>query len=506
MNTNLQYQRRAWIKQVAMAALASMFTPGVSFATELQRGFTLLLADVVAGYRNVLPKDKSIPFDWPFAEVPASGSTGLAMRWKNIPKKNVAGVYFRITSATDMREEVEVNIVLATSQIVIGKIVMNYAHYFQPFEVLILPEHVAAVANEGIHLIKVKGQNPLWIFIKRHTDIPEVYSPHLLLADTKSETNVWQKRLLSIDSLQTFGWMEGCVLDGIYDLCKKEKKTKTVFNQHLDKFFNETDFFYETYANLRVKNQINNVESLLPFAMLAKAHPNHPAIKIAIEYCRANADANGNVSDEKAGRRIYKTEECYTVSYPLALLGNQFKNAELLKLSVATLKARYHLLLDADGIYQNGYDSTNRVYKNWGRGVAWLLLGSVKTIPLLPEGEDKELLKTELKKVADLVIGMQRKNGLWYCFMDDAASGFETSGSAGIAAAFAAGYNSGLLDKNANIAVHSAWTGLQQYITADGLLTATAQVNKGGEALQRNGFRVISPYTLGFLGIMYSNL
>ena len=40
---------------------------------------------------------------------------------------------------------------------------------------------------------------------------------------------------------------------------------------------------------------------------------------------------------------------------------------------------------------------------------------------------------------------------------------------------------------------------LLPYMTPDGFLAGTAQVNKGGDALQQNGFRVISPYTLGFL-------
>lgn len=48
--------------------------------------------------------------------------------------------------------------------------------------------------------------------------------------------------------------------------------------------------------------------------------------------------------------------------------------------------------------------------------------------------------------------------------------------------------------------------GLKKYYTPDGYLTGTAQVNKGGTELQREGFRVISPYTLGFIGILEASL
>ncbi|WP_291100646.1 MULTISPECIES: glycoside hydrolase family 88 protein [unclassified Flavobacterium] len=313
-----------------------------------------------------------------------------------------------------------------------------------------------------------------------------------------------EKRLLLLDSIQTFGWMEGCVLDGIYDCLKKDGEYSKVFITHLNKYFDQNNFFYEGYNNEKLENIINNVESLLPFAMLAKANPNHPAIQKAIDYCIYNADENGNITDEKNGKRIAKTEECYNVSYPLAMLSTQYNRPELMSLSISTLKYRYQYLEIDSQVYQRMIIPKDKYFSNWGRGIVWLILGSVKTIPLLPEGDDKEWLKNELEKTVEMVLSLQQDNGLWYCFINDSKTGIETSGSAGIAAALAYGYKNGLLNKKSKEAAHKTWEGLSPYITADGLLTVTSQVNKGGEILQRDGFRVISNYTLGFLGILES--
>lgn len=64
------------------------------------------------------------------------------------------------------------------------------------------------------------------------------------------------------------------------------------------------------------------------------------------------------------------------------------------------------------------------------------------------------------------------------------------------------GIRNGMLPKTLQKAADKSWSGLQTYLTPDGFLKGSAQVNKGGETLQRSGFRVISPYTLGFLGMI----
>lgn len=489
---------------MAIFCIVSSAVPSNLFAVPKKKKKQWLLARVSNKNKNRLPINKSIPLDWNYAEIPADGE-GLKLSWdsnnNDFESKNL---FLRITSATDVREEVEIRIVLVNSGEQIAKFKMDFAHYFQTFQFLIQPEYQQKVFSEGVFLIKTKGEKPLWIYAGDDDKTPEILLPHLLLTNNFNTHNQWKKRLLSLDSIQTFGWMEGCVLDGIYDSINKDREASNVFIAHLNKYFDQKNFCYEGYNNERINNTINNVESLLPFAMLAKANPDHPAIQNAIDFCITNADESGNITDEKNGKRIAKTEECYTVCYPLSMLSAQYNRPELMSLSIATLKYRYQNLESENQVFQQMIFPMDKLFANWGRGIVWLLLGSVKTIPLLPDGEDKEWLKNKLKKTVEMVLKLQQDNGLWYCFIDDSKTGIETSSSAGIAAALAYGYKNGLLDKKSKIAAQKAWEGLLPYFTADGLLTGTSQVNKGGEGLQRDGFRVISNYTLGFLGIFES--
>jgi len=496
--------RREWIKKMVLFGIVLSAVPSNLFAIGKKKKNQWLIATVSNKNNNPLPINKSIPFDWNYAEIPSDGE-GLKLTW-SINEKDlvVKNLYLRISSATDIREEVEVSVKLANTNIQIAKFKMDFAHYFQPFQILIQPEYQPQIFSEGVFLTKTIGEKPLWILIGNDNKTPTILSPHLFLSNSFKEHNQWKKRLLSLDSIQTFGWMEGCVLDGIYDCLKKDGESSEVFITHLNKYFDQSNFFYEDYNNERLENKINNVESLLPFAMLAKANPNHLSIKTAIDYCIYQADENGNITDEKNGKKVAKTEECYTVSYPLAMLSKLYNRPDLMNFAIATLKYRFEFLESESQIYQRMIIPKDKYFSNWGRGIVWLLLGSVKTIPLIPEGEDKEWLKNELIKTVNLVLSLQQENGLWYCFINDPKTGIETSGSAGIAAALAYGYSKGLLDKKSKIAAQKTYLGLSNYLTADGLLTATSQVNKGGEELQREGFRVISNYTLGFLGILES--
>lgn len=503
-NISVSFPRREWIKKMALFGIVLSTVPSNLFAIGKRNKNKWLLATVTNKNKNSLPINKSIPFDWNYVEIPIGGES-LKLNWPiNLNQIKVKNLYLRITSATDIREEVEVSVVLAKSKIQIAKIKMDFGHYFQPFQILIPPEFKQQVFSEGVFLTKTKGKQPLWIFIGNDNKTPEILCPHLLLANSFDNHNQWKKRLLSLDSIQTFGWMEGCVLDGIYDTIKKDREASNVFISHLNKYFDQSNFIYEGYNNVRLENKINNVESLLPFAMLAKANSNHPAIKTVIDFCINHADISGNIADTINGKNAVKTEECYTVSYPLAMLSKLYNRPELMHLSIVTLKYRFQFLARESQIHQRMIVPDEKYFSNWGRGIVWLLLGSVKTIPLLPESEDKEWLKNELVKTANLVLNLQQENGLWYCFINDPKTGIETSGSVGIAAALAYGYSKGLLDKKSKIAAQKTYLGLRPYFTADGLLTVTSQVNKGGEVLQREGFRVISNYTLGFLGVLES--
>jgi unsaturated rhamnogalacturonyl hydrolase len=454
-----------------------------------------------------LPKEKYIPFDWFFGEI-SPNTEGGKLAWEQIWTTQKQGVRLRITSATDVREVLILEVKTAVSKVKIADWNIQFAAYMQPFELEIPTEFIAAVFAEGIILTITEGTQPFWFFAentlkKGVKTAPNAFLPHLLVYEKEAidvVKNAWQDRFLSLESLQTFGWMQGVVFDGLFEMSKNSDKAKAVLSQHLDLYFGKNSLVYANYNNIKSVEKITTVESILPFAILAQVNSKHKLLEIAIDFCEKHANTEGVIADGTDDDRLLKTEECYTVCYPLAVLAKTLNRPNLAKLAIKTLKSRVFLLEKDNSIFQKGTEKGVLSFENWGRGVAWYLLGLVKTLTHLPESADKDLLKTHLKKSVENTIAYQQDNGLWYNFFHQSETDFETSGTAGITAALMYGFNHNLLDENAKNAAIKAQNGLLAYLTPDGFLTGTAQVNKpqGGKGLQLNGFRVISPYTLGF--------
>lgn len=466
-----------------------------------------------SGSAMPLPNGKYIPFEWGFGEVPPVGvsgnGNGLKLAWNQpvtVPANSRATM--RITSATDVRENVEITVKTAVSGKLVGTFDSRFAMYLQPFELPIPATDLPAVLAEGVNLTMAAGSKPFWFF-QNTTGLPSAptaYLPHLLLYQQQPNVAVpaWKERLLSLESVQSFGWMEGCVMDGLHELSRtgapaNSPSAKTVLAQHLDLFFGQNSLVYANLNNQKAVGKINTVESILPFAILAQTNPGHPLLQTAIQFCESHANTAGVIADGTGINRMVKTEECYTVSYPLAVLAKTLNRTDLAQLAIKTLLARVQLLDKGTRIFQRGGEQETPVFGNWSRGVVWYLLGLAKTLAHLPDNAQTQPLRLVLQNAVKNVIAYQQPNGLWYCFMHEPGTGLETSGTAGIAAALTYGHQKGLLPASVLDAVAKARKGLAPYFTPDGYLTGTAQGNKGGDALQRNGFRVISPYTLGFL-------
>ena len=347
----------------------------------------------------------------------------------------------------------------------------------------------------------VRGTKPFWFFTNNNSEktAPTAYLSHLLVYEKGTYKEAWKDRLMSLESLQTFGWQQGIVWDGLLEMSKKSAKAKAVLEQQMALYFANNSLLYCNLNNVKTLEKIHTVESILPFAILAQTYPKHALLKTAIEFCQAHANSEGVIADGTGDNRMLKTEECYTVSYPLAVLANTLNRPELAQLAIRTLQARVSVLERGSSIYQRGTEQGEVFFENWSRGVAWYLLGLAKTLAHLPESAEKESLKRSFEQAVDKVISYQLPSGLWCNFFNRPETGVETSGTAGIAAALSYGSRNKLLRKNAADAAIKARMGLLPYLTPDGYLTGTAQVNKGGDALQKSGFRVISPYTLGFL-------
>jgi hypothetical protein len=224
---------------------------------------------------------------------------------------------------------------------------------------------------------------------------------------------------------------------------------------------------------------------------MARLDGRHPGLELMLEFCRERADGQGVI--QEAGGTV-KTEECYTISYPLAVLAAQRKDAELRRIAVQTLLARRDVLhAQDDAVYQRGKPGAVQ-FRNWARGLAWHLLGHAQVLRWLGKAPE---VAAEFRRSAALAMRLQAGNGLWYCFAEEPATGVETSGSAGIAAALAMGARQGLLGAEALAAARMAREALRGYLTPDGLLGGASQENKGGDALQRDGYRVMPQYGFG---------
>ena len=493
--------RREWLKgSVALALLAAGFNSPLAYAGKPVKSYEHLLASVHTKALDVLPHNKNIPFDWGFAEVSAGGLP-VSLHWGKKRSSGTVAAILRITSATDVREEVVLQVQLPSGE-KIGEIDVRYAHYMQPFELAIPLSLLDVVLKNGVQLTTLRGTQPFWFFAAQQNtaSAPTAYLPHLLLyKSTPATPKVVRERLLSLESVQSFGWMEGCVMDGLLEWSKNLPKAKKTLHAHLDLFFRNNQFVYEGLRNERVGDSVMNVEALLPFAILAQVQPSHPAIGAALQFCRDHANSEGIIADGQGDNRPIKTEECYTASYPLAVLAKTLNDPGLNKLAIRNLQVRMNKLATGEAVFQRTMEREEPIYRNWARGVGWYLLGLAKTLAYLPDSAEVRALADEFRRAAAWVQRHQQANGLWFCFLDQPETGVDTSGSAAIAAALAFGQRHGLLATDVLPAVSLAKKGLLAYLSPDGYLRGTAQVNKGGLALQTGTYRVISPYTLGFL-------
>lgn len=109
----------------------------------------------------------------------------------------------------------------------------------------------------------------------------------------------------------------------------------------------------------------------------------------------------------------------------------------------------------------------------------------------------RELVQ-ELGLIAEITSNSLR-NGLCPVFLGEEETGKDTSSSAGIAAALSLGIKYGLLDPEYRQIISRTYKRLTSYLTPDGMLCGHSQSNKGGEQLQRSGYRIISPMAMGLM-------
>jgi unsaturated rhamnogalacturonyl hydrolase len=471
-------------------------------------------ARIVNAPSRSLPEGKRLPQGWTAVPIYETGD-GLHLVWSAddglIERPIQSSCRMRITVALDYREAQFVEVTLLQSGKPLGRFDIRYGYVFQPFEFTLTAEQAEAALREGISLRLDGGEQQLWIFDELTGD-PErqLFVPHLLIGEGVNQENNYVDRFVSLSSLQPFGWLEGCVLDGLYALCSTlgTERVDPVLNAHLDQFLDaEGRLQYEDLHGQKADGKFTTIEATLPLAVIVKHRPELPVVKQAVAFWeRQGATGDGAVIDEGT----ITAEGAYTVAYPLAAVASQLKREDLAGQAVRQLLLRRDWLVRDSHVYLRYHqDTRTHTFRSWARAYAWYMLGMTRTWIELKEAGYAGLpgvneIEQELIRVADAALSWRQPDGLWSVFLDESVTGIDTSGSAGIATALALGAKHGLLSQTYMTVAKESLSALEPYLTPDGILSGVAQHNAGGMELQRGGYRVLSQMGLGLMVQLYA--
>lgn len=425
-----------------------------------------------------VPSGRRAPFGW--GAIRAADSVRL-----RFPSP---GDRFRVSIAIDSREPKIVEVRTAETGARVGEFDMRFAYALQMFEAPLDNAAARAARREGLVLRTIRGSEPPWIF---STGAPPPLLPHLLRSGAARPLDEFHRRMQGPEVLQPFGWMDGCVLDGL-----AQAGYRQALDRHLARFVPDgVSLVYEDARSAPADGRIASIEESLPVAHIVLRNPGHPAIAAAIDYWNSHRDAEHCIVDGA----MTSAEGCYTVAYPLARVARARRDRDLEDLAVLQLRLRARRLVAGDDFFLRNTAGGSRTFRNWSRGVAWYMLGLVRTLDVLKDREDLQDLRRELQRMTEWALRRQSEGGLWSCFLDDPATGPETSGSAGIAAAVVLASAAGLAGAGVLEAAAKTSRALVNYLTPDGFLSGVTQSNRGGEQLQRSGYRVLSQMGMGLM-------
>lgn len=453
------------------------------------------------------PAGKRLPFGWPAFAVGAApvtlGPPGA------VP--DGASALLRLTLAIDDREPRFVAVTLAGDSRLLGRLDLRFAHAIETFQLALTAADTAEVARRGVNLRLEGDGTPLWFFGGPPPgagpgQIPVEYQPHLMT--TPAGTDSWRefhRRFASLASVQAFGWMQGCVFEGLHALERRQPAGpyREARDAQWRLFVPVRDrLVYENPRSEPVDDRVYGIEGCLPYADLVRRDPSSPVVDRFVTFARGRERADGAIQD---GGTL-SAEGSYTIAYPLAVIADVRRERPLAELALRQLRLRNQRLWHEGAIWLRRMDDGRRTFRGWARGVAWHVLGVAQSIePLRRHVEAKEL-EVELRRAADWLLPLQRSDGLWACFVEDRTGLPDTSGSAGIATALAVGARLGVLPRVAGDAARRALAGMRPHLTPDGLLGGVAQSNRGGEELQRSDYRVLAQMGMGLVAQLIAEI
>ncbi|MCZ7646313.1 MAG: glycoside hydrolase family 88 protein [Planctomycetota bacterium] len=354
-----------------------------------------------------------------------------------------------------------------------------------------LPEAVVGGLHAHELLVANEGEAPL-AFVAPEAEAPGLV-PRVLLGRPDEPVGEALERLRE-PAYAPFGWIGGCVLEGLQLLgeASGDARCRAAQEALLARYLGPQGLAFEDPRGRLTTGQDESIESTLPYATLARLQPGHPALETALAVWSRKRQPDGGVRDHSD-----TCEGNYTVAYPMMLLGRQSGDARLLDSALRQLRRRREtLVLDGD-VYLRHADG-QRSFRNWTRGICWYLLGLARTLEAA-ERPPADLLE-HLAERAAWIAARQRPDGLWDNFLDEPGPPPDTSGSCGIAAALLRARQAGLLEADCGELAGRAFAAAAAFLAPDGYLAGVAPNNKRGEAAQHTGRRTCEPFALGLFG------
>lgn len=453
--------------------------------------------------------DERVPRGWTAALL--DHDRGMVLTWPgaDVQRGPDTTVVVRIPIGSDHRGQFLIDVTLVEDGTRIGVLDLRCAHAFQIHQLDVPAAAVASVLTHGIRLRHCSADSePTVILTGRNDGRTTACQPHLLVShpNPRQGSDRWPALLsavTSLDSLQPFGWLEGCVLEGIEALAGTvdETQREPALRDHLAEYVRPDGVLdhVDLHGRRRV-DELGTIEALLPFAVLSAQPGGERWRHLAREFINSRGERATDGGDITA-------EGMYTAAHPLAVIGAAESDRATIDRAIAEADLRITTLADENGLVPRTRPCPfGGMYRNWARGHAWYLLGLAKLIRTLRAtgydlADDLPRLEQAWTVTAEWLLRHQGTDGLWACYVDDPVTGPETSGSAGIAAGLAIGTTLGLID--ARTEVSAALAGLVPYIDPDGLLGGVSQHNAGGEGLQRYGYRVRSQMGMGLAAQAY---
>jgi len=503
-------RRRFFIEATTLSAVGlwAGFAPVNDNKTHYQPISKRVLPERVDISNLNYPEDKRIPLGWPVFAVPFDQSQKNPVL--EFPKLKGKGPFFlRLTAAIDFREEKSVIAYLPLSNEVIGEILMRFAHPFQPFELEISPKMAKKISREGVGFKMGKGTGDGWFYnVSSENLTPNGLQPHIIAGTSSNIEEVFFDNLYSMNSFSPFGWMGGSVQDALLEWqLLGDERARNTLKLHLDSYLDDkVGVRFEDPNTRPLDGVFNSIEDFVPFAAIVQIYPTHRAVELALDFCLQRLNADGIIS----GGSI-TTEGCYSLAYPLMAIAVSRNDAQLAQIALNQLLSRMRYLTDEEAIYQRSTLDGKKEFKNWGRGVVWYMLGVIKTIHKLRQttfdfSEEKELLTSSFVHMAAVMKLHQDTQGMWRGYVDQPNMAVDTSATAGIAAAMCWGVSLGILDNSYVQVAEKARDGMLHHVSPDGFVRMVSQINRGGEALQRSDYRVITQFGMGLLAQLMAAL